>query len=71
MANIEQLYKQLIEETQEKINLFAINNNQHGQRAQIEVLNAVKMLYDAHLEAEKKANQKVSTKKTTKAVKKD
>lgn len=71
MANIEQLYKQLIEETQEKINLFAINNNKPGEITQIEVLNAVKMLYAAHLEAEKKAVKKVSTKKTTKAVKKD
>jgi len=40
----------------------------HGQQTQIEVLNAVKMLYDAHLKA---STKKTSTKKVKKVVKKD
>ena len=68
MPTIDNIYKKLIEETQEKINLFAINNNRHGQQTQIEVLNAVKMLYEAHKKA---STKKTSTKKTVKTAKKD
>ena len=66
---MDKLFEELIEATQIKINLYAINNNNDGQRSQIEVLNAVKELYTAY-----KAHQKEiavrPAKKSTKTSKK-
>lgn len=70
MDKLDTLFKELVDQTQERINLYSINNNQHGERAQIEVLKAVKTLYAAYLEIQSKTEVKKSTKSTPKASKK-
>lgn len=71
---MDKLFEELIEATQTKINLYAINNNHNGQRAQIEVLNAVNKLYAAYKESQKEIAvkpAKKSTKTSQKLDKKD
>lgn len=66
---MDKLFEELIEATQVKINLYAINNNHNGQRSQIEVLNAVKELYAAYKAHQKEIAVKPA-KKSTKTSKK-
>jgi hypothetical protein len=74
MNKLDKLFGDIISQTQNKINLYAVNNNQHGERTQIEVLKAVKMLYEVYKEEydKKVVNKqpKKSTKKASNTVKK-
>lgn len=70
MNKLDKLFDDIMSQTQNKINLYAVNNNQNGERTQIEVLKAVKKLYEAYKEEYDKKIVNKQPKKSTKTSKK-
>lgn len=66
MDEMNKIFLDFIEKTQEEIGLFINNNNQHGERMKIEVLKAAKILHEAYQEIESKKKKSTKSKKTTK-----
>ena len=66
MNEMNKIFLDFIEKTQEEISLFATNNNNHGEKIKIEVLKAAKILHEAYQEIESKQKKSTKSKKTTK-----
>tara|TARA_S200002703_G_scaffold26555_1_gene22823 strand:- start:185 stop:391 length:207 start_codon:yes stop_codon:yes gene_type:complete len=66
MNEMNKIFLDFIEKTQEEISLFVNNNNHNGEKIKIEVLKAAKILHEAYQEIESKQKKSTKSKKITK-----